>query len=212
MGQRMKRGTSTGKPTKDEAARMDAIKHGEEWRSVVGSPNYEVSNLGRIRSLDRVIPYVDGRNKPMIGRIRKLVVTAGSGYLHAYLSGRMTYAHRAVAQAFVDGYAPGLIVNHIDGDKTNNNASNLEWVTPRENNIHARDVLKISYTPSPRGAANPRSRAVIGVHVATGEWVIYGGLMEAERAGFFAAAICRCCKGGQAVHKGYWWRYANGTE
>ncbi len=47
------------------------------------------------------------------------------------------FVHRLVAQYFCDGYAEGLVVNHIDGDKTNNRSSNLEWVTRSENDLHA---------------------------------------------------------------------------
>lgn len=64
------------------------------------------------------------------------------GYLvlHIRLPGgvRKTPAvHRLVAMAWCDGYAPGLMVNHKDGVKDNNHASNLEWVTSAENNAHA---------------------------------------------------------------------------
>ena len=45
--------------------------------------------------------------------------------------------HRLVASAFCEGYAPGLSVNHIDGDKTNNRPSNLEWVTLERNTAAA---------------------------------------------------------------------------
>lgn len=45
--------------------------------------------------------------------------------------------HRLVAQVFVKGQASGLVVNHIDGDKANNRADNLEWVTIQENTAHA---------------------------------------------------------------------------
>lgn len=51
--------------------------------------------------------------------------------------------HTLIARAFVSGYKPGLQVNHIDGDKTNNNASNLEWVTPKQNMQHAIKTLHV---------------------------------------------------------------------
>lgn len=49
--------------------------------------------------------------------------------------------HTLVARAFVSGYKPGLQVNHIDGNKKNNKASNLEWVTGKENIEHAIKTL-----------------------------------------------------------------------
>lgn len=45
--------------------------------------------------------------------------------------------HRAVAENFVPGKAESLVVNHIDGNKTNNKSTNLEWVTPETNTLHA---------------------------------------------------------------------------
>lgn len=47
------------------------------------------------------------------------------------------YIHRLVAQVHVPGYARGLVVNHKDGNKLNNSADNLEWITPRQNAVHA---------------------------------------------------------------------------
>ena len=65
----------------------------------------------------------------------------GKGYRFVHLfkdkqSSRF-YVHRLVASAFVDGECDGKIVNHIDGNKSNNVAENLEWVTPSENMQHA---------------------------------------------------------------------------
>lgn len=47
------------------------------------------------------------------------------------------YVHRLVAAAYCDGYEPELWVNHLDGNKRNNNADNLEWCTPQQNSTHA---------------------------------------------------------------------------
>ncbi len=46
---------------------------------------------------------------------------------------KRVFIHKLVAQHFVEGYQQGLVVNHIDGDNTNNHADNLQWVTPSEN-------------------------------------------------------------------------------
>lgn len=107
----------------------------EIWRPVIGYETvYEVSNLGRIR---RVAPY----KGTWPGRILK-PVSQGNGYLTVSL--RQTCSiHVLVAEAFLGARPPlppdsrRIEVNHIDGDKHNNEATNLEWTTSRANTEHA---------------------------------------------------------------------------
>lgn len=66
--------------------------------------------------------------------------------------------HTAVARAFCEGYAPNLQVNHKDGNKRNNSASNLEWVTNLENVHHA--INELGYNKKEEN--NPNAKAVIG--------------------------------------------------
>ncbi len=115
------------------------MKANEEWRPVLEYEGfYEVSSLGRIRSLDRFVTSRDDRNKPVEGRIMKQTVDA-DGYMKISISknGAKFYTgiHRLMAFAFLDGYEEGFVVDHIDGSKTNNVLSNLEWVTVYENTI-----------------------------------------------------------------------------
>lgn len=60
------------------------------------------------------------------------------GYLSVVVRRKTHMLHRLVAQAFIPNPDDKPFVNHIDGDKTNNDVSNLEWVTAAENNAHAR--------------------------------------------------------------------------
>ena len=98
----------------------------ELWKPIAKS-KYEVSNLGRIRSHAR-----NGKGWPRFLKLNKNTY----GYLNASVMGRTRAVHTLVATAFI-GPANGKQVNHIDCDKENNAASNLEWVTPKENTRHA---------------------------------------------------------------------------
>ena len=74
----------------------------------------------------------------MRGRVLRLKKT-NAGYLTVQLlnRGRMILVHRLVALSFLENKENKPQVNHIDGDKTNNNLINLEWMTKSENQIHA---------------------------------------------------------------------------
>lgn len=110
----------------------------EEWRPVKGFEGiYEVSNLGRVRGIDRKIVLKTGRVMPWKGRERKKVLDH-RGYLRVMLSNgekreHSRLVHRMVAEAFIPN--PGNLpeVNHKDENKTNNRVDNLEWCTHRAN-------------------------------------------------------------------------------
>lgn len=103
-----------------------------EFRSIVGyEGHYEVSNTGLIISLKR------GGRKVMKGSLDSY------GYLlvSLNLNGEKTHKiHRLVALTFIPNPENKKEVNHLDGDKTNNNVSNLEWSTYEENMQHSRDI------------------------------------------------------------------------
>lgn len=94
----------------------------EKYLPCKGYPKYEVSNYGNVR------------NKHT-GTVRKQ--TDRGGYKKLRIDNKDIAIHRLVADAFFDGDHTNLQVNHIDGDKSNNNLGNLEWVTPSENVKHA---------------------------------------------------------------------------
>lgn len=109
----------------------------EEWRPVVGYEGfYEVSNLGRVRSVDRVIEDAWGRQCSLRGVLRKPYVSP-KGYPLVRLSvgnvRKYFTVHRLVAIAFLGPPPLGKEVCHTDGDKLNPRADNLRWGTPSEN-------------------------------------------------------------------------------
>lgn len=109
----------------------------EEWRPVAIEPfqdKYEVSTLGKIRNLKR------------FSILKPDIDPAGyaSVVLYDVTSKRKRYTtkvHRIVAITFIENPNNLPIVNHKDGDKSNNSIDNLEWVSPRDNNIHRHRII-----------------------------------------------------------------------
>lgn len=100
----------------------------EEWRPVVGHlGEYAVSNLGRVMAMSFYRSGLPGIMSQSLVR----------GYPRVSLKGRSIVVHKLVAEAFLGLRPDGMTINHIDGCKMNNAASNLEYVTPSENQRHA---------------------------------------------------------------------------
>ena len=110
----------------------------EIWKDIEGYEGlYQVSNLGNVKSLRKRID--KGKcHRYFDEKILKPIET-NRGYLRVKLCKnrkiKKTRVHRLVAEAFIK--RPELEVNHIDGNKKNNKAENLEWVTQKENKQHA---------------------------------------------------------------------------
>lgn len=109
----------------------------EEWRPVVGYEGYyEVSNLGRVRSLSRMIHSASGQSPYLMrGRIKKPSLAQGYPLVNLSVGGesRTHLVHRLVAIAFIGEGEPGTEVCHIDGDRANPVVHNLYWGTRAEN-------------------------------------------------------------------------------
>ena len=99
----------------------------EIWKDIEGyEEQYEISSFGRIRN--KHTQQILKGDKNSIGYRRV--------WLNSPVKKRF-FVHRLVAYHFVDGYREELVVNHKDGNKQNNKAENLEWVSRSENDLHA---------------------------------------------------------------------------
>ena len=108
----------------------------EEWRPVVGYENdYEVSNLGHVRSKDMEV-WTGRSYRVKKGRMLK-PGKSGTGYYTCALRGRTKKVCQMVAEAFLFKSNPNDVVNHIDGNKLNDNVGNLEYISSSQNNKHA---------------------------------------------------------------------------
>lgn len=107
----------------------------EEWRPVVGYEGaYEVSNLGRVRSLPRVVMRGANGPLPVRGRILKQV-RSQEVYRQVGIGGRPRRVHHLVAEAFIGPRPPGLEICHNNGDGADNRASNLRYDTKSANEL-----------------------------------------------------------------------------
>ena len=112
----------------------------EIWLPVPGhEKRYEVSSLGRVRSLDTMVPHkLNGRTfyHKKTGKILKQYCHRGYMYVNfGYGAKNRHLVHRVVCGAFW-GDGDGLEVNHKDFNRSNNKVQNLEWVSRRENLRH----------------------------------------------------------------------------
>lgn len=109
----------------------------EEWRDIKGfEGKYQISNLGRVKSLDRIT-----NNRVFKSAVKKLQIS-NTGYHRVFLclenrKSKPFSVHRLVAKAFLEHIEGRDIVNHLDGNKLNNIVTNLEWVTVSENTLHS---------------------------------------------------------------------------
>lgn len=101
------------------------MSESEAWKPI-GGTGYEVSSVGRLREGGRILKQWK----------------SDQGYMLARLSGprRVERVHRLVAMAFVPNLDSKPFVNHLDCDRANNRADNLEWCTQRENLAHAAEL------------------------------------------------------------------------
>ena len=111
----------------------------EIWRDVVGYEGlYQVSNLGRVKSLSRYVKCSITSNGLMLKKERFLTETVDEkGYIRVKLSrdgeSKRYRVHRLVATAFIPNDNNLPEVDHIDANRANNHASNLRWVTHHQN-------------------------------------------------------------------------------
>lgn len=184
----------------------------EEFRDIPGYEGlYQVSNLGRVRSIKRTIPHLSG-HRTIEDRI--LIPSINPyGYYQTGLSKdfkclKITL-HRLIAKAFIPNPYNKPQVNHIDGNKLNNSIDNLEWCTQRENMLHA-SKMGLMGTPNKgrTGINNHLSKSVVQMNISGDIIAIFDAIMDAERAtGIYHSSISAACLGKNKTAGGFKWKH-----
>ena len=195
----------------------------EVWRDIKGYEGiYQISNLGRVRSLNRKRKDKRGRSITYCGKILKQTPNS-KGYLRVPLKNggqkQALFVHRLVALHFVENPKPTEfdVVNHLDSNYLNNRADNLEWTNAVGNMRHAIAKGRMDRTDEwlehLHEGLKPYFAPVIGYDPKTGMTEKeFESIQEAGRNGFCTASVCCCCKGKRKTHKGLAWKYANPSQ
>ena len=182
----------------------------ETWRDAPGYEGlYEVSNLGRVKSLDRIFIDKKGRHLRFNGKVLK-----PSKDRHYYIVKLYNHehekticrVHRLVALAFIPNPDNKPEVDHIDTNYLNNRADNLRWVTKKEN---ANNLLTISKRV---GKQSPNRKPVIQYTKDMQFIKKWDCIAEAAYAlNIQDSNISSCCKGikNHSTAGGFIWRYAS---
>lgn len=174
----------------------------EIWKDIEGyEGEYQVSNLGRVRSLDKELPVFGNKGTKIRRGIIKRFNTSHSGYRYVMLCSKGVCknirVHRLVAQAFIPNPDNMPEVNHKDEDKTNNRADNLEWCSPKYNCNYG--------TRKERNAVWKR-RSVLQLDM-NGNIIQEFPSVTAARIATGARHIAEVCRGKLNKTGGYRWKY-----
>jgi hypothetical protein len=176
----------------------------EQWKPIKNYEGlYEVSNLGRIKSLERTYIGKGGKTYPIHEKILK-PANHKEGYCFVYLckdtKKQFCYIHRLVAETFIQNIENKPCVNHIDCDPSNNCVDNLEWCTQQEN---------IQYSSKLGRQKGSNHTPIIATNLQTGEELYFESQNEAERQlNILHSNINSVLKGRYKQTGGYIFKYA----
>lgn len=188
----------------------------EIWKDIKDYEGlYQVSNLGNVRSLDRIRKQFNHNGIATVkykGRILKKQIKKGTNYHTITLydnnrNAKIKSVHRLVAETFLENKNKYLVVNHIDGNKQNNNVSNLEWCTISHNVKHAYKT-GLAKVKKLYGKENPRARKVVQYDLENNFIKLWHSIIDASNElKIDSSSISAVCKEKRKTAGGYIWKY-----
>lgn len=179
----------------------------EIWHPCAGfETHYEVSNLGNVRSIERMVRHHKGGVKLSPSKIlKKAKNSAGYEIVSFCVDGIKSNqsVHRLVARAFIPNESNKPQVNHKNGCKADNQVTNLEWVTASENGLHSYTVLgNVAKNKPFFGITNPKVKPVIATNMETGETILIAGTRQKKELGFTQTCVDKAIREGKP-YKGW---------
>lgn len=173
---------------KPRAKQGKIIEDFSGWKPIPSIPTAMAHPSGRVASLDK-----HDKLRERLGSLQ------GGGYLQVTVCGKTYRMHRLIAETFCPNPNNFPIVNHIDEDKLNNCADNLEWCTYQHNAIHG---------TARQRRAEKLSKPVIAEDSVGNVVHRFRSTAEAGRNGFSHGNISSCCNGHLKTYKGLYWSFA----
>lgn len=181
----------------------------EIWKDIEGYEGiYQVSNLGRVRSLDRIIIYSSGQVVPFKGKVLSNIKNQlGYHKVNLRVNGgiKTVCVHRLVAKAFIPNPDNLPFINHKDENPSNNRVDNLEWCTPKYNNSYGTRLQRLSKTKT-----NGVTSKKVYQYTLDGELVnVWPSLNEINRTkGYRIGGISKCALGEEHYNTAYGFKWS----
>lgn len=178
---------------------------GEVWKMIDGCNTHQISNYGRVKSLERPLKNRGGSTRLSKTCILKERVYTGYYKVSLFIEGKtkLVSVHRLVAKAFITNPNHYQIINHKNENKLDNRAINLEWCTTKYN---------VNYGTGKSRSAMTRietSGKRINQYTKDGELVMtyLSATVVEKQTGFSYRGVWSACTGRQLTFQGYIWRY-----